>query len=212
MITKGTVISDLELRLVGGDLGDDLDISRRQLGEWIDEARDEVVAAYLMRNRGIVESTLLYTDSNLDIAKLTDTDAFNYDRYIIDSLTRRPLFSVGNKAFRKAITNTGETVYLTSKENFNDVRNLSMVRNPGCSGRLLYYPEDESLFIDGVNDLMVGNLKVSVTYVFSELARGASESEAYYLPESLKGEVIELAEEIGRRQFNNYDVSLTEEV
>lgn len=190
---KGDLISDLELRLSSSKPSDDSDISRLQLSDWIDMARDSYYASTLNQN---FDRDLVFKEEELSI-QLED-NAENEDRYYV-ALSHLPLNNPLHNGIIKVSTDSGNTVYEERFENIQELKNLFFAK-PSATN-LVYWLEGKRIYIEGLTALSYTQNKINLHYIPSEVDRAAAETDEYLLSPADKDLILKIAFEIGMNQF-----------
>lgn len=199
-MTKSDLIDDLELRLSSAKPSDDINISRRQLSDWVDMARDSLISSTIDNN---FDRSIIKKESFEDVLVQSSIQG---DKYYIE-LSCLPLSNRINSGIISVTSDCGDTVYEENIEDLNELKQLCFSKP--SSSNLIYYVEGNKLFIEGLTSLSYTENDFIVRFIPSEVDRGASETSSYYLSPSDKEMVLRIAYEIGAEEIFN-DFSDTE--
>jgi len=201
-MTKDQAISDIILRLSGGKPSDDLELERSQVGFWISLARDLVLKKYLdskLAKGESIDPSFIKRDpakelnSELDFSSDPECET---RLYIV--LDHEPLDLLEDAGVIRVRTNDGSRV---DKADISTVDMISEMEfcKPSIEN-LVYYRQGKRLVIMGVPLAMKDLIYITTWYVPKEDLECLTDVDEINLSSDLLVAVLDVAEEIGRRQ------------
>lgn len=191
---KKDLIDDLELRFSSGKPSDDDNISRRQLSDWVDMARDSIISTSIEID---FDTSMIKKEEFLDVVSDNSSPISGVLYYI--ELENMPLSNRVNSGVVKVVTNNNKVIYETNTYDIGELNNLCFSKP--SSSNLIYYLEGKRLYINGLTALSFSENDFIVHYIPSEVDREASEDSEYYLSPAYKDLVLKLAYEIGAQEL-----------
>jgi hypothetical protein len=196
-MVKEKLISDIELRLNGGIVSDDLRINRAQIGHWLDITRDRLVENELKTNTFVSSVYLTTPDESLTISEETRSDLENPRYYI--TLTKPPLSIPDDGAILKVLTSDLEPVHRTTIEELDSLKRLHFAKP--SQNNLVYWTRGQRLYIEGATERIQEDYTVDVYYIYSYASNSPAETDEFKISEGLISVLLDLVEEIARREF-----------
>jgi len=186
-MTKGKFISDLRLRLGGNS--DDFDIDDRQIALWLDQARALVVKQSMMTNGGEISPSLFVTYECVPVSrqKSSCADCYTYTLDLPATVLDLQDDS-GINVFRPG----GKSL-----DRRQSAAMSSLIQASGYAENVYWYRVGQSVRVEG---RFPENIKFDVFIVPSDTG-SVGDSDNYPIPSDLAMQILEMAEQIGRRQI-----------
>lgn len=202
MATKDQAISDVVLRLTGGKPSDDLELERLQVAFWISMAHDLVLKKYLESkiNKGeSIDPSFIKKDGAKELFTELDYGATEGQTRLFINLSKEPLDLFDDSGVVRVLTNDGQRVDKTDLDNLDMITQMEFCK-PSVEN-LVYYREGKRLFILGVPLAMKDSVYISAWYVPKEDLECLADTDELNISPDLLTAVLDVAEEIGRRQI-----------
>jgi hypothetical protein len=200
-MVKEKLISDIELRLAGGEISDDRRVPRRQISHWLDIVRDRLVQDELNKSLSDGDSILgSYLEPPDEALEIEQDDAAHLDdpRYYV-TLTKTPLTIQGDRGIVKVLTSDLEPVLKTNIAEVDIVKRLHYakptINNP------LYWRRGNRLYLEGVSSRIKNDYTIDVYYVVSYGNNSPEEDEDFKISDQLVPLLLDLVEETARREY-----------
>jgi len=203
-VTKGQLISDIENRLTRGKPSDDLELSRSQIGFWLDSERDFLVSQYLDKKIKSKEPIDPYYITGIDKCLSLSTEEDECDtedcqyRYYI-TLTQDVLSLVGDRGVMRINDQNGNILIYSNKDDMDVFQYLSFAKP--SRKRQFSYREGLRIYIEKIKPEMVKYLTYDVFYVPAYSGFEIEEDEDYIISSHLIPELLTRVEEIAWRQM-----------
>ena len=206
MKTKGELVSDLELRFTEGKPSDDLELERDQIAHWLDIAANSLLSDNLSKQitrRGDINPLYISVSSYRGASEegLADVISSN-ERYLLDisDISILPLrgFSRDYGVVRVHDETNKQLVNITYDDS-DFYKHLEFA----CSNddNIQWYREDTNIYLDGVGVNNATFKKFRVFYIANIDSSSLSDTTDYPLGDDLLPMILDIAEDIGRRQF-----------
>jgi hypothetical protein len=188
IVTRNTIISDVELRLTRSKISDDFEVTRSQISHWVDTARDEIVRDHLKRAISRKEPIPRYyveLDSPVDKALLTETIGLKDTARYYVTLAFTPLSLQHDAAIVAVMDQTASEIKQINHEQSTWIGALT--HSAPTAANPTYYREGNNLFLQGITPGDATTPYVNVYYV--KALSGASIADTVELsiePEFLK--------------------------
>lgn len=213
MKTKGELISDLELRFTEGKPSDDLELERDQIAHWLDLAANSLLSDNLSKQiarNGDINPLYISVSSYRGASEegLSDVISSN-ERYFVDisDLETLPLrgFSRDYGVVRIHDETNKQLVNITYDDS-DFYKHLEFA----CSAddNIQWYRESSKIYLDGVSINNSTYKKFRVFYIPPIDSSSLSDSVAYPIGSDILPMIVDIAEEIGRREFNQNIIDL----
>jgi len=206
MKTKGELVSDLELRFTESRPSDDLELERDQLAHWLDLSANSLLSDYLSKQLVRKEdiNPFYITPSTYIGASeegLADVISTNERYYIsISSLNILPIrgFSRDYGVVRVHDETNKQLVNITYDDaSFYKYLEFACAKDDNIQ----WYRENTKIYLDGVNINNATFKKFRLFYIAPIDSSSLSDTDDYPLNDDLLPMVVDIAEELGRRQF-----------
>lgn len=186
-MTKGKFISDLRLRLGGNS--DDFDIDNRQIALWLDQARALVVKQSMMQNGGELAPSLFVPYECVPVSreKSSCNDCFTYTLGLPATVLDLQ-DDAGINVFRPG----GKSL-----DRRQSAAMASLIQASGFAEGAYWYRVGQSVRVEGK---FPENIKFNVHIIPSDTS-SVNDDSNYPIPSDLAMQVLEMAEQIGRRQI-----------
>ena len=207
MKTKGQLISDLELRFTEAKPSDDLELERDQIGHWLDIASNSLLSDYISKQMARMEDInpfYIKTSTYRGAAEEGLADVFSTDeRYSID-ISDISILPVRGRSrdfgvIRVQNDKNKQLVEITYDDS-DFYRNLCFAK--ATDENMQWYRENDKIYIDGVSVNNSGVFKFRVFYIAPIDTSADADTVTYPLGDDLLPMVVDIAEETGRREFN----------
>jgi len=202
-ITKGAIISDIELRLTKGKPSDDTDVIRRQISHWVDITRDMMVSEKLtdiINKKGTVDPFYYASDLCLVPAKLADScaDCPNKDRYHV-TLTRDVIWLPRDCGIVRITDDRGNNLAFTNERDIEIFRDLPFSA-PSPKNQVAYR-ENRRIFIEELTESAITFFRYDITYIPKAEGQGLADTADYPLEDELIPELISQVTILGLSQM-----------
>lgn len=201
MATKDQLISDVILRVSGGKPSDDLELERSQVGFWISLARDFVLKKYLdskISNGETIDPSYVKKLTAKELFSEADFGSDDEQLRLFVNLDHEPLDLIDDSGIVRVITNEGRRVDKTDLENVDMIVEMEFCK-PSVEN-LVFYRQGKKLIILGVPTEMQDLIYITVWYVPKEDLECLADTDEVNISADLLVSVLEVAEDIGRRQ------------
>jgi hypothetical protein len=207
MKTKGELVSDLELRFTESKPSDDLELERDQLSHWLDLAANTILSDNLSKqiskggdiNPFYITPSPYRAASSEDLSEVISTN----ERYSIDisDLDILPLrgFSRDYGVVRVHDETNKQLVNITYDD--SDFYKYLTFACPS-DDNIQWYRESENIYLCGVGINNATFKEFRVFYIPQINSSNLSDTSQYPLGDDLLPMILDIAEEIGRREFN----------
>lgn len=205
-MTRGKLISDIELRLTKGKPSDDLELERAQIGHWLDVVRDELVKADLDSelSEGKPLDTFYITRETCisptveDLACVDDSiDEYAY------TLTSTPMHLHNDQGVIMVRTDEDDLVMPTSLIDIQMIKDMQFTKPSNTN--FVYYREGDKLVFFGLNRNPINDPKFIVYYIPQYTAASPSEADEFKIRDHLVGVLLDSVEQIARRQMSTFE-------
>lgn len=206
MVTRGKIISDIELRLTRGKVSDDFELSRRQIAFWVDEGRDEVVQLYLntLAKKNVPIDPFFISREECKLVSTEDVPCIDNEddcwERKITAMVGTPLYLHKDKGMILVTNSVGEEIHMVTHTDLQVLKHMRLSR-PSQS-KLVYHREGLDLIIDGLSKNYSDMPKIRVAYVRSIRNWDILDTEEYPISDSLVPELIDRIEEIARKELS----------
>jgi hypothetical protein len=196
------IIDDILLKVYAGNPSDDISLERDQIKFWVLTNRDSIAKAYLDKqiNDGKAVDTLYQereTGKAIDAEDLDDTE--DIDERIFFTLTKRPMSLAKDMGVIKVITDEGLPVLKTSLERVEVIKDLRYAKPSPTN--LVYYRTGSDINVLGVNTKNLTTTTFIVYYIPSLANQDLAETEDIKLQDDLIPVLLDLTEEVARREL-----------
>jgi len=203
-ITKGAIISDIELRLTKGKPSDDVDVIRRQISHWVDITRDQMVSEKLtdiINRKGTVDPFYFESDLCLVPALLADScaDCPDKNRYHV-TLTRDVMWLPRDCGIIRVTDDRGNNLAFTNERDIEIFRDLPF--SAPTAKNQVAYRENRRIFIEKLTSSAINFFRYDITYVPKAAGQGLLDTDDYPLEDELVPDLIEAVTAIGLAQMN----------
>lgn len=202
MITRSELISDIELRIYQGKPSDDSELSRSQIGHWIDSARGLVLAEKINKDlsKGLQISPL-YVEKEDCIpleSELSDCNGSCYQGRFYIEMESEIMTLYKDMGLIRIVDNYGRSLIGTD-QNFSEI--LSDLPYVGTSNsRQTYFREKKRIFISKNSKNSMPLYKYTVFFI-RDGVDNLDDTMPYPIEESLIPIILEEVEKIARRQM-----------
>lgn len=206
MKTKGELVSDLELRFTKGKPSDDLELERDQIAFWLDIAANALLTDSISKQMAKREDINPFYISKSDYKtaaseSIADVDISD-ERYSIDISDLKILPVRGFSRDYGIVRLQDEENKQLVPINYDDsdfYKNLCFAKP--SDENMQWYREGSKIYIDGVDENIATYKKFRVFYIKTINSSSLTDSSEYPLTDDLLSIVVDVAEEIGRRQL-----------
>lgn len=204
-VTKGQLISDVELRLTKGKPSDDLAVYRNQIAYWLDIERDNLLTDILSRSISDGDDIdPYYIESDLCISPLMISDdcvdCDNKKRFYID-LTRDVLRLPDDRGIVRMVDNRGLNIPIFNQNEMDDIRLISYSK-PTKKRQAAYREGARRIFIEELDELSLSYFEYDVYYIPRSVGASISEDDNYPIADEDVPELIERVVTVGLQQMN----------
>lgn len=207
MSTKTMLISDLMLRLQNGKPSDDYELSRTQAAFWLSNIKDQVIKEYIdtrLEERIAIDDYFFKQESCKAINEESDPCIDEDAERIYIRLKYQPLDLYKDMGVVRLRTSEGSTINKAKINTIDIVGDLEFgkpsVRN------LVYYRDGKTkIVIEGIPKGLKDTVEIIVWYIPKEDLLNMNDDDEVRIPSELIPELMERAEELGRRQMSGME-------
>lgn len=206
MSTRKQLIDDIELRLYQSKPSDDGELTKAQIGFWIDSVRNELVANKLnsqISKKKKLDPFYLVREADKELTKET---GLSYDYSLTDFryyiTTDQPIMSLTNgNGVHRINDNYGRNLDPISSEDLEFYECLPYGKT-STKDQAYYQEGDVEIFIEKSTDSTMELYRYDVVYFPMVLPDTLTDDDEYPIDEELKGILLEEVEAIARREMN----------
>jgi hypothetical protein len=199
--TKNTLISDIELRLTRGNISDDFEIPRAQIGYWLDTVRDTIVSERLRRRIQAKEPIpkIYIEKEECKLIINASKDCRDAERYYVN-LTFEALSLQKDKAIVLVTNQAHKEIHALTHEVSAWIRYLQFSKptkdNP------TYYREGNSIYLQGMSSSIRANTKIYAYYVKALIGAGIGDDAPYLIEPELIAPLVDGVEAIALKELS----------
>ena len=203
-VTKGKLISDIELRLTKGKPSDDMAIYRNQIAYWLDVERDNILTDILgeaIKKGDDIDPTYVTQDLCLSPVQIEDNcvDCDDKIRYYIE-LTNEVLFLPKDRGIIRITDNKGKNIPVYSQNEMDDIRLISYSK-PTKKRQAAYREGDRKIFIEKLDKYGLQYFEYDVYYVARAVGASLEDEDNYPIADEDVPELVERVVMIGLQQM-----------
>jgi hypothetical protein len=204
-VSKGRIISDIELRLSKGKPSDDLNIRRNQIAHWLDMERDNIIRASISESLKIgndVNPLYVFKDECLSPVRENDdcVDCEGKKRRFFITLTNDVMNIPENYGILRMVDSYGKVIPITSQHRMEMFQSLPF-GSPTKKNQIAYR-ENKNIFIEKISLIDLPYFEYDVFYIPLGFGQTILESEDYPIEDDLLPILIDSVVKLGLKQMN----------